>query len=197
MQAKITNEGECVIVHLIGRLDVETAGPFRRACLELLTDKKVIFDFKNLSFVGSSGILSFLETMQDFMKTNPKGLKFSNVGSEFRKILAATSLGAIEIFDNETQAARAFLSAGTVAATMTSGIIAVPVTEDAARTLNANDPRPQMPPMQAPKAIMEGINPIFTVEAEVSDSAMEATPEDELDGHSCDALPLSESNGNQ
>lgn len=148
MQANVTTQGDWVVVHLLGRLDVESAGPFRHACLSQLTDKKVIFNFRNLSFVGSSGILPFLETMQDFMRTNRQGMRFCGVGSEFRKVLSATSLNAVEIFENETMAATQF---GRPGPELThSGIVAAPVAGEA----------PQLPPMQ-PRIVTEGINPIF------------------------------------
>ncbi|MCM2282744.1 MAG: STAS domain-containing protein, partial [Bdellovibrionaceae bacterium] len=163
MQAKVTQVGDWVVVHLIGRLDVETAGPFRQACLSQLTDKKVIFNFRHLSFVGSSGILPFLETMQDFMRTNRHGMRFCGVGSEFRKVLSATSLQTIEVFENETLAATGFGHAGPEGST--TGVIAVPV--------SVGGEPPQLPPLQ-PRIVTEGINPIFldTPESDVADDVV-------------------------
>lgn len=109
MQARIARQSDIVIVHLSGRVDVETAEPFRDACLKHLLKERVVFDFKHLSFVGSSGILPFLETMQEFATRNSHGFKFSGVGSEFRKVFAATPLNTVEIFDNDYLAAQAFL----------------------------------------------------------------------------------------
>lgn len=160
MRAKITTEGDCVIVHLIGTIDVETALPFRRACLEQLTDKKVVFNFRELSFVGSSGILSFLETMQDFANTNTQGMKFACVGTEFRKILAATSLGAIEIHETESLAVGSF--ARMVAETPVTGVVPAPRAPE-------RKAAPKMPPMQV-RAVTEGINPIFLAAAEEADT---------------------------
>ena len=148
MQAKMAYEGDCVVVHLSGRLDVETAVPFRRACLESLADKKVVFSFKELSFVGSSGILPFLETMQEFMQVNPNGFRFCHVGSEFKKVLMATALGNVGFFDNEVLAAQSFREAARSEMTM-AGIVPVP--------------------KHTPRAITEGINPIFLNTPEVSE----------------------------
>lgn len=150
MQARITQDGEWVVVHLMGRLDVETAGPFRQACLSQLVDKKVIFNFRDLSFVGSSGILPFLETMQDFMKTNRRGLRFCGVGSEFQKVLSATSLHVIEVFDSEVAAAAKAPDRGVLDGQGT-GVIAAPVNGEPTRV---------MPPPQ-PRIVTEGVNPIF------------------------------------
>lgn len=108
MQAQIVRRDEFVIVRLMGRVDVETAEPFRRACFEYLLGKKVIFDFDALSFVGSSGILPFLETMQEFALSSQGGFKFIRVGAEFRKIFSSTSLSLIEVYPDETRAIEAF-----------------------------------------------------------------------------------------
>lgn len=110
MQARISRQGEVVVVHLSGRVDVETAEPFRDACLNQLVELKVVFDFQNLSFVGSSGILPFLETMQEFAGRNANGFKLCGVSSEFRKVFASTPLHVIQIFENHHQAIQAFLS---------------------------------------------------------------------------------------
>lgn len=142
MQVRTTQAGDCVVVHLIGKLDVETAVPFRRACMEHLAGKKVIFNFKDLNFVGSSGILPFLETMQDFLRINPNGFRFCAVGSEFKKVLSATVLGAVEIFENESLAAVSFQNAQNVSDVNTQAAVAAV-------------------PKHQPRAIMEGINPIF------------------------------------
>ncbi|MES2966026.1 MAG: STAS domain-containing protein [Bdellovibrionota bacterium] len=110
MQARMIRENNVIVVHLSGRVDVETAVPFRDACLNRLAGQKVVFDFKALSFVGSSGILPFLETMQAFNIANPGNTKFSGVGSEFRKVFAATPLSVIEIHETATGAVHAFVN---------------------------------------------------------------------------------------
>lgn len=110
MQARVAREGEVWVIHLSGRLDVETAEPFRKACLNHLHGKKVVFDFRMLSFVGSSGILPFLETMQEYAGKNADAFKFSGVGPEFKKVFAATPLSAIEIFDSIPLAVGALLN---------------------------------------------------------------------------------------
>jgi anti-anti-sigma factor len=110
MQAIIANanEGDVVIVRLCGRLDIEAAQNFREACVSYLTDKKVVFNFRELSFVGSSGIVPFLEAMQRLGLLSKSGFKFCLVGSEFRKVFAASPLGHIEIYESEMAATAAF-----------------------------------------------------------------------------------------
>jgi anti-anti-sigma factor len=114
MQAHMTRAGEFIIMRLSGRLDVESAERFRAACTNFLANRKVVFDFADLSFVGSSGILPFLETMQRLSSMTAVGFKFCNVGSEFQKIFAASPLAQIEIYENEEQALSAFINPGAV-----------------------------------------------------------------------------------
>lgn len=108
MQAQVVREGDVMVVQLAGRIDVETAPPFRKACLEQLINEKVVFDFRNLSFVGSSGILPFLETMQEFAGKSRHGFKFSAMSSEFRRIFGSTPLQTIEVFETYSHAVHAF-----------------------------------------------------------------------------------------
>lgn len=112
MQARVSNEGEVVVVHLLGRIDMESADGFRKVCLEKFTQSRVVFNFQSLSFVGSSGIIPFLETMQAFKSANTRGFKFSNVGTEFRRLFAATPLHDILIFENFQLASRSFVEEG-------------------------------------------------------------------------------------
>ena len=112
MQARVSNEGEVVVVHLLGRIDMESADGFRRVCLEKFAQSQVVFNFADLSFVGSSGILPFLETMNAFKKANTRGFKFSNVGIEFRRLFAATPLHDVLIFENFQLASRSFIEEG-------------------------------------------------------------------------------------
>lgn len=110
MKARIQREGEVIIVHLAGHVDVETAAPFRDVCLSRLKWDKVVFDFRELNFVGSSGLLPFLETMQDFSQTNPNSFKLCGVSSEFQRLFASTSLANIEIYETGEEAASAYLN---------------------------------------------------------------------------------------
>lgn len=109
MQARIEREGEIVVVHLSGRIDIETSDPFREACLSHLKETKVIFDFTNLSFVGSTGLMPFIGTIQDFSNSNSKGVKLSGLGSEFRKLFSSFPLGELEIFDTHSQAINSYV----------------------------------------------------------------------------------------
>lgn len=108
MKAIVEQEGDVFVVRLSGFLDYESLDPFRLSCLQYFSSKKVIFNLKNLSFVGSSGITPFVETMTELKGLNRDGFKFCEVGSEFRRVFAASPVSDIEIYDSEQSARLAF-----------------------------------------------------------------------------------------
>lgn len=108
MQAKIRKTGDITVVELHGRLDFETAEPFRDTCQDILSNSKVIFNLTHLNFVGSSGIGAFVDTLREFTRTSPMAPKFCNVRSEFRKVFTASENG-FEIFEDEKTAVKSFV----------------------------------------------------------------------------------------
>lgn len=109
MQAHVAIEQDVVVVRLSGHLDFETAEPFRKVCFNRLMGRKVVFDFRSLGFVGSSGILPFVDIFKEFAEKNPAGFKMSGVSPEFRHIFSSVPLKSIEIYDDPAQAVNAFL----------------------------------------------------------------------------------------
>lgn len=107
MQALIKKHGDVTVVELTGKLDFETAEPFRQTCLDNLSNNKVVFNLTELSFVGSSGIGAFVTTLKQFAKVSPVSPKFCYVKSEFRKIFQSDEQ-PFEIFDDLQTAISAF-----------------------------------------------------------------------------------------
>jgi len=106
MEAKVLKKNGVTVVNLKGFIDVETAQPFREACLKSLgqTGNKVVFNLEGLNFVGSNGILPFVETLYDLYGQDKVEIKFCKVSSEFQKIFKASPLRDVEIFNDETSA---------------------------------------------------------------------------------------------
>lgn len=92
---------EVVIVHLSGEIDAESVDLFRQACRATLSGRSVLFNFENLSFVGSTGLRPFLESLNDLTKTDGSDVRFCEVRSDFRQILLATPLGRRPSLVNE------------------------------------------------------------------------------------------------
>ncbi|HEX4923739.1 MAG TPA: STAS domain-containing protein [Bdellovibrionales bacterium] len=108
MKAEVSKQGDITIVNLKGHLDFETAEPFRRTFLSKLRNEKVIFNFQELSFVGSSGITLFFDLLNEFAARVEVKPKFCGMGSEFKKIFAASALAELQIYDSPVSAVTSF-----------------------------------------------------------------------------------------
>ncbi|MBK9293388.1 MAG: STAS domain-containing protein [Oligoflexia bacterium] len=112
MQAKIKKTGDITVVELSGKLDFETAEPFRDTCYDVLLNNKVVFNLKDLSFVGSTGIGVFVNTLKEFSQKNPVPPKFCNVKSEFKKIFNSEQseevVNPFQVFEDEKTAIKSF-----------------------------------------------------------------------------------------
>lgn len=108
MNAKIQKEGDVLVVYLDGTIDFDSTEPFRKTVLTHLKEQKVIFNLKDLSFVGSNGITPFIETMTQLCELNRQGVRFCNIGSEFRRIFEASEIKNLEIYESEHLAKRSF-----------------------------------------------------------------------------------------
>ena len=108
MQARIKENNDILIVDLIGRIDIEATAGFEQACSHL-ANRKIVFNCQDLSFVGSNGIKPFLEAMTDLVENKSAQLKFCGVGSEFKKIFAASRVSHVEIFDDVNRAVDSFI----------------------------------------------------------------------------------------
>ncbi len=108
MEAKYAVCGEVLVVELKGRLDFETTAPFRRTCIEKLTSERVVFDLKNLNFVGSLGLTDFVSILDDLAKESRQGVRFCGVSSEFKRLFEASGLAGHSIFENQEKAIQSF-----------------------------------------------------------------------------------------
>ena len=100
MKTKISQTPHATLIRLGGRLSIEDQDKVRRALLSLVdrkkTDevpKKLIFDFENLQFVGSTGISSFIQTLREVNHLASERPSFCRVGSEFKKLIRAFGQG--------------------------------------------------------------------------------------------------------
>lgn len=98
MKTIVKKEGDTVIVHFEGRIDYSGQDSFRDHLQSILpieslknspSSTHIIFDLENLSFVGSSGISSFIRTLQEFNSHSPIKPRYRHVRSEFRKMIRA------------------------------------------------------------------------------------------------------------
>jgi len=108
MEANFSVAAGIVVVELKGRLDFETSEPFRRTCMERLVQEKVVFDLRNLNFVGSLGLKDFVETLDTMSQKSGLGVRFCGVSSEFRRLFEASGLAGQEFFESREKAIQSF-----------------------------------------------------------------------------------------
>lgn len=108
MEAKFYQEGEVTVVALSGRLCIEKAPAFRNACLVSLKGKKVVFCMKDLSFVGSTGIQCFFQTIREFNQSHHFNAKISDLNPDFYRIISFAGAAHLEICETMAGALRSF-----------------------------------------------------------------------------------------
>ena len=85
MKTYLKQNQDIYVISIEGNLDVIGMDKFKSLCKANFKKNKLVFNLKSLSFIGSSGIDVFSETL-DFLKKK-NNLKLCCVSSEFQKIL--------------------------------------------------------------------------------------------------------------
>ena len=116
MKTELKKQGDTLIVTMNGRLSYESQGPLKERLTKVINHKKsdeiptkLIFNLKDLDFVGSSGISSFVHTLKGINQKQNIETKYCNVGNEFRKIIQAfDDEQEFEFFSSEQDAHESF-----------------------------------------------------------------------------------------
>jgi anti-anti-sigma factor len=97
MEARLQKRGEITVVHISGKLTIEKNQPFRDICLKQFSKQKIVFSLDGLQFVGSSGIQSFFQTLNDVHQMNPYGVRIAGVAGDFLRLLQRTASAGVQI----------------------------------------------------------------------------------------------------
>ncbi|MEN0059327.1 MAG: STAS domain-containing protein [Bdellovibrio sp.] len=108
MEVRLVLDGEIAVVALSGRIEIEKAQSFRRACLQKFSDKKVVFCMKNLSFVGSSGIQSFFGILNELNSTQQVNVKIAGLNSDFQRLFSFAECPHLEVHESIEGALQSF-----------------------------------------------------------------------------------------
>ncbi len=100
-------QGVCV-VELGGNVDFESADCLNTKMLDFIENKKVVFNLEKLSFVGSCGVLTFLEAMVKIAQNHKLEAKFCGVGGEFLQLFQNSGLNTMQLYPNAKQAVESF-----------------------------------------------------------------------------------------
>lgn len=100
MEAQVIQAGDVLLISLKGFMNFETTEHFRKACLSNFMNRPVIFDLKELNFVGSSGLTDFVQVLKEFKNKSNQPTKFCGLSQEFRRLFWATELQNIELYED-------------------------------------------------------------------------------------------------
>ena len=102
------SNNNALVVDLKGEVDFASADAFYYTCMKELSKKNIVFNLKSLSFVGSDGLSSFMNTLKDLRKQS--SIQFCCVASEFKKVFADSEIKDIDIYEDEQSATKALHS---------------------------------------------------------------------------------------
>lgn len=100
MNATIDWDKDIMVVQLSGTLDFDKAYEFREKGLKHFIKDKVILSLKDLDFVGSTGMSSFVQTLAEISLQNPNGLQVCNVSLEYMRMLEPHFNEKFQVFEN-------------------------------------------------------------------------------------------------
>ncbi len=99
MNVTIESSGRIIVAYLIGEIDHHTAADVRRRIDDALSVKKpneLILDFKNVSFMDSSGIGLVMGRYRLLKTIDPTAtVLVKNVSTQTKKIMELAGLGRI------------------------------------------------------------------------------------------------------
>ncbi|MBC86124.1 MAG: hypothetical protein CL677_03005 [Bdellovibrionaceae bacterium] len=112
MRAQMKKIDDISIVYLSGKMNLDSAENFQTICENSFVGKKIIFGLQDLSFVGSTGISVFLDTLNSYFRKCAQPVKMFSVSSEFDRIFSANLESYIN-FETENLAVLSFYQQAT------------------------------------------------------------------------------------
>ncbi len=95
-----------IIVQMEGGFDYASCEPLRKQLTEITTDHpeaKLQIDMSGVSFVGSSGINHFVDTLKLLHKSSQEPITLSNVDEDFKRVFELYGLtNAMVVINNFT-----------------------------------------------------------------------------------------------
>lgn len=100
MDAKLDKLGEVSIITIQGPLQIDRTQGFKEYCIRNFVGKKLIFNMHNATFVGSTGLQAFFETIKTLNEESQFGLKLVGLKPEFKRIFQNMELQKLEIHES-------------------------------------------------------------------------------------------------
>ncbi len=106
MEIRSTVIDQVFIIQLSGKINFESIKTFRLLCANEWVGKKILFDFENLNFVGSSGITYLIESIETLHRIGEAKIGFCRPRSEFHRIFEVGELKDVPIFQDRQTGVR-------------------------------------------------------------------------------------------
>ncbi len=110
MEIRTTVIDQVFIIQLSGKIDFESIKTFRLLCANEWIGKKILFDFENLNFVGSSGITYLIESIETLHRIGDAIIGFCRPRSEFHRIFEVGELKDVPIFQDRHTGVRTLMT---------------------------------------------------------------------------------------
>ncbi|OGQ35988.1 MAG: hypothetical protein A3F16_08185 [Deltaproteobacteria bacterium RIFCSPHIGHO2_12_FULL_43_9] len=108
MSSTMIKKGNVTIVRFYGEINYESVQPVLDEAQKLAKEKKgnkILFNFHDARFVGSSNLTKLLQTMRSFRKTKSIQTSFCCMNNEFMRMLKAyQGKDPVEVFESEQEA---------------------------------------------------------------------------------------------
>lgn len=108
MNAQLSLQNDITVISLSGRMNIEKAAFLRNTCIKKFQNKKVIFCLNALHFVGSSGIQTFFQMMEELKATYGCEVKMAGLNTDFKRLWQYGQRSPLEIHDNIEKALGSF-----------------------------------------------------------------------------------------
>lgn len=113
LKTNICHEGDITFLEFQGKLNFEDTAQLHDDIGTLLKmNRQVVIDFNDLDFIGSSGIVGFLQTIRDVGVAHGRMPRFCNVGKEFRRMLDSLKFQPESILEDRKAATASFFRSG-------------------------------------------------------------------------------------
>lgn len=106
MKCKVSNDKDAVILDVDGEVDMGTTPELRTTLLSELSKqpKRVVIDFKGVTFIDSSGIATLVEALKESNRVKAQ-LFFCNVSGKIMSVFELTRLDKVfKIVDTRERA---------------------------------------------------------------------------------------------
>jgi anti-anti-sigma factor len=110
MRAEVKKHGDVMIINIAGTLHIEETQPFREICKKRFTGEKVVFNMSGASFVGSTGLQSFMDAVRGLDESGAYGLKLVGLKPEFKRLFASVENARFQYFEDVRTAVGAFVN---------------------------------------------------------------------------------------